>query len=268
MRVIETTKGLAFTYRDFQGRKYMSVNPYKGCEYGCGYCTARIPMRMAHPGCPWGDCVEVRSNIAAELEKRASISNPVFLSTMSDPYQPLEKKYGLTRSVLEILADKGVKTRIVTHSELILKDLDILRKMDDIEVGISLFSMNDSHVEIFESKLPMSDERIELIYRLKDNGIRTFLNIEPFLPEITPLRSLINVFADEVDFIRINSPKWKSGMVKRYLFDSIKVIAPEMYVRYTTKYLNGSKYFKELKATCGSDYPDINMEIDIDPCMR
>ncbi len=264
MRVIENHGETALASANFNGERYLLINPYKGCEYGCGHCSSKIPMRMAYPDFDWGGCVEVRNLLPAQLaKKRFSPGKKLYLSSLSDPYQPLEKKYKITRESLKAISEKDVRLRIITHSDLILRDLDIIKGMKDVEVGVSLFSMNDAHVSLIENGLPSSDDRIELIYNLKDNGIRTFLNVDPFLPEITPLKSLINVFIDEVDFIRVSSPKWNSNTVKKHLFDIIKIMEPEMFIRYKTRYLNNGDYFNEMKREYKKDCKYNKIEFNI-----
>ena len=108
-----------------------AVNPYIGCSHACAYCYARFMRRMGHPGEQWGSFVDVKVNaverLREETEKRST--GKVLLSSVTDAYQPLEEKYQLTRSCLEILLDHGFSVDILTKSNLVLRDLDLLQRL-------------------------------------------------------------------------------------------------------------------------------------------
>ncbi|HDS02287.1 MAG TPA: radical SAM protein [Firmicutes bacterium] len=237
------------TKKAFNGDSYYVLNPYKGCQYGCPHCTAQIPLCTAYPMKKWGGIVEVRNDIVGYVRKNSSrwAGRNIYLSSLGDPYQPAENKYKLTRALLEALASCDCSVRVITHSPLVIRDIDILSQMKDVSVGISLTTTNEFHAKLIEKNLPTSDERIETLYALSDSGIRTFLNIDPFLPEITPLFRLIDLFTDDVSFFRVAGPNWKATRVKRKLFDMLKAYEPELFVRYQTIYLKDNRYFQEIQ---------------------
>ncbi|HOO60608.1 MAG TPA: radical SAM protein [Candidatus Mcinerneyibacteriales bacterium] len=265
MKFVETSGVTPFTRALFQGEPYTVVNPYKGCQYGCSHCSAQIPTKTAYPGYRWGEIVEVREDILDSVEKNASrwAGKKIYLSSLGDPYQPAEKKYKITRGLLERLADIDCHVRLITHSDLVLRDLDVLKHMNNVHVGISLTTTNDFHVKLIEGKLPSSDERVETLYALGDSGITTFLNIDPFLPEITPLFRLIDLFNDDVSFFRIASPNWKANIVKKNLFELLKIYEPELFIRYQTIYLKNGKYYDEIRKKMNKNESSRSVEIDI-----
>ena len=122
------------------------INPYVGCQHACTYCYARFMKRFTKHKEPWGEFVDVKINAAdlllVEINKKRSGS--VWISGVCDPYQPLEAKYELTRKCLEILADHAWPVIIQTRSPLVLRDMDILREVPNIEVGFSIATADDS----------------------------------------------------------------------------------------------------------------------------
>ena len=119
-----------------------TVNPYLGCAHGCVYCYARFMVKFASLPAAWGGFVEVKTNAAEVLRKQIARSpgGLVSLSTVTDPYQSVEKKYGITREILIELADRGFPVSVLTKSDLVLRDADVLRRFprEDVEVGFSI----------------------------------------------------------------------------------------------------------------------------------
>ncbi|MBE0617498.1 MAG: radical SAM protein, partial [Proteobacteria bacterium] len=104
------------------------VNPYVGCAHACRYCYASFMKRFTGHAEPWGEFVDARVNAREVLERqvRRAPPGPVLLSTVTDPYQPAEERYRLTRAFLEVLLRSGFPVDVLTKSPLVLKDLDLL----------------------------------------------------------------------------------------------------------------------------------------------
>ena len=102
-----------------------AVNPYIGCEHGCVYCYARFMSRLGHRGEEWGSFVDVKVNAPQVLRAEAVRRKPgrVLLSSVTDPYQPVERRFKLTRSILRILLDYGYPIVVQTKSTLVLRDI-------------------------------------------------------------------------------------------------------------------------------------------------
>jgi DNA repair photolyase len=179
------------------------INPYVGCQHACSYCYARFMKRFSGHQEPWGDFVDVKINAADLLQaeiKRKKKGN-VWVSGVCDPYQPLEKKYELTRKCLEILVQNNWPVIIQTRSPLVLRDLDILKQAEDMEVGLSITTANDQIRKIFEPQAPSIPERLRAIDTIHCNGIRTYVMIAPILPEA---ENLVTALAGQVDYILID----------------------------------------------------------------
>ena len=160
------------------------INPYTGCQHGCSYCYARFMKRVTGHREPWGEFVDVKINAADLLreEIKKKKRGKVWVSGVCDPYQPLEAKYRLTRQCLEILARNTWPVIIQTRSPLVLRDIDIIKGGQDIEVGFSVTTGDDRIRKLFEPNAPPIEDRIKALDELHKAGIRTYAMIAPVLP--------------------------------------------------------------------------------------
>lgn len=161
-----------------------TVNPYIGCEHGCTYCYARFMKRYTRHKEEWGEFVDAKINAAnlLQLEIEKKRAGRVWVSGTCDPYQPLEKKYELTRKCLEILSKRTWPVTIQTKSPLVGRDLELLRKISSVEVGFTITTASEDVREIFEPNSPRVSERVETLEKLHSAGVRTFAMIAPLLP--------------------------------------------------------------------------------------
>ncbi len=188
------------------------INPYVGCEHGCSYCYARFMKRFAKHTEPWGEFVDVKVN-AAELlrvEIKKKKMGSVWISGVCDPYQPLESKYQLTRKCLRILAEYGWPVIIQTRSPLVLRDMDILKGSQNIEVGFSIATADDKIREMFEPRAPSTESRLKALDELHCSGIKTYAMIAPILPgaELLPRALAGKVSYVMVDRMNYNYADW------------------------------------------------------------
>jgi DNA repair photolyase len=176
------------------------INPYVGCQYNCTYCYARFMKRFTGHSEPWGQFVDVKINAVILLEKEILKKKPgrVWVSGVCDPYQPLERKYQLTRGCLEILAEADWPVTVQTRSPLVLRDMDILKSGEHFEVGLSITTADDSVRYLFEPSAPPIAERLRALDELHQAGIRTFAMLAPLLPGCEDLPDLL---AGKVDFV-------------------------------------------------------------------
>jgi DNA repair photolyase len=161
-----------------------SLNPYKGCDHGCRYCYAPNILRI--PRREWGEFVEVKRNIPRVLAKelKTKKKGTVGISVTTDPYQPLEEKYELTRLCLEQLARFDFPISIITKSPLVTRDLDLLSKFSDAEVGLTITTLNDHERGLLEPKAPSIESRINTLKKCNKNGIITYAFLGPLYPTI------------------------------------------------------------------------------------
>jgi DNA repair photolyase len=182
------------------------INPYTGCQHGCSYCYARFMKRVTGHREPWGGFVDVKVNapdlLRVEIQKKKR--GRVWVSGVCDPYQPLEAQYRLTRQCLEILVRHEWPVIIQTRSPLVLRDIDIIRNAQDIEVGLSVTTADDSIRKLFEPDAPPIPDRIHALEDLHNAGIRTYAMIAPVLPGAEGLAGLLKGKTDYVLIDRMN----------------------------------------------------------------
>lgn len=194
-----------------------SLNPYVGCYFGCRYCYASFMRRFTNHKEPWGEFVDVKINAPEVLEKEIQRAKPgrIMMSLVTDPYQPIEKRYELTRRCLQVFLKLGYKFEefslsILTRSALVLRDTDLLKRIPNLEVGLTVTTDNEAIRKIFEPKAHSIQSRIETLWRLKACGIKTYAFIGPMLP-MDPKRLTENLakVADRVLMDRMNYT-WKT----------------------------------------------------------
>jgi DNA repair photolyase len=196
-----------------------ALNPYVGCQHNCVYCYARFMKRFTGHKERWGEFVDVKIN-AAELlanETKKKKIGRVWISGVCDPYQPLERRYALTKRCLNILAEDSWPFTVQTKSPLVLRDIRILQRANDAEVGFTITTADERIRKIFEPGAPPSSKRIDALTNLHANGIRTFVMIAPILPGaeglVEALRGKVeNVLIDKLNYHYADSTYKKYGM--------------------------------------------------------
>jgi DNA repair photolyase len=180
-----------------------TINPYVGCEHGCAYCYARFIKRFTGHREDWGRFVDVKTNAGDLLrhEITRKQARRVWISGLCDPYQPLEKDYRVTRTCLEILAEHNWPVTVQTKSRLVRRDVDLLKKLHDVEVGFTITTASEKIREIFEPNASSIRERIETLEKLHGEGIKTFAMIAPLLPEA---EDLVTQLIGKVDHVLID----------------------------------------------------------------
>jgi len=163
---------------EMDGTGEYTANFYKGCSHGCIYCYA---PSLVHAERPWGSFVDAKVNAPEVLRRELSKARRgvVFLSSASDPYQPVEAKYRLTRRALEALLRKDFPVIILTRSPLVLRDLDLLKRFRWLRVGFSISSVPG---RFYEPGVAPVERRIETLRALDEAGIKTWVSMAPLVP--------------------------------------------------------------------------------------
>jgi len=199
------------------GVDFWSINPYIGCEFGCTYCYARYAHRYAverahdagklsddefrefrgpHGWEAFEQRIFVKEQLLGALEadlrryyRSGGPAAPLVIGTATDPYQPAERRFRLTRLILDRLARcEGLNVGVITKSPLIARDVDVLLRLqqrNDLEVYVSLITVDVSLIKRVEARSPMPAVRLRALQRLADAGIRAGLIVAPVLPGIT-----------------------------------------------------------------------------------
>ena len=194
-----------------------AVNAYVGCQHACVYCYAKFMKRFTGHQEAWGAFVDVKVNAAELLAKEIAKKKRgrVWISGVCDAYQPLERKYQLTRKCLEVLVRNEWPVRVQTKSPLVLRDLDILKQGRDVEVGFTITTADERMRKIFEPGAPPVMKRIEALMVLHRAGIRTFVMIAPLLPGADGLPELLKDSADHALVDRLNY-HYADAVYKKY----------------------------------------------------
>jgi DNA repair photolyase len=211
MHIIEITTKTALAKSKIPGISF-AINPYLGCGHGCRYCYAVFMRKYSHghEHARWGDFVEVKANIAGVLRKELAgkrRTDTAMLSSVCDPYQPVEAKYKLTRECILALREFGWGIDILTRSPLVLRDCGLLASSLDVCVGMSLPTDDDEVRKITEPHAPPIEARIATLKKLHEAGLRTWAFIAPMLP-MNPVR-LHELVSPHVDFIRIDALNYR-----------------------------------------------------------
>jgi DNA repair photolyase len=264
------------------GMPYWSINPYVGCAFGCAYCYARYahrylsernaaaseqaetiapdgpdatpPVPAMPPWLAFERRIFVKRNVPDVLRdalrhgsaRHAELARgeTLVIGTATDPYQPAERHFRLTRSVLETLADHaGLRIVIITKSALITRDIDVLRRLarhSRLTVHLSLITLDRDLARRLEPRAPTPDARIRALTRLAAAGIDTGINIMPVLPGITDspagIRALIQrVAAAGASHVNAGALRLQSEARKRYL-PFIEAEFPHLAARYRVAY--------------------------------
>lgn len=193
-----------------------SINPYIGCLHGCIYCYARFMGRFARHKEKWGEYLDVKINGVSVLEKdlrriKLTAKDVVLLSSVTDPYQPVERKYRLTRSILETLLKYQVSISILTKSTLVLRDIDLLIQFNNCEVGFTIITLNEQVSKVFEPRAPLPLKRLEALKVLHKHGIKTYVFIGPILPCFTNLKEIFRNIHGITDVVMAESLNIKCG---------------------------------------------------------
>ena len=193
-----------------------SVNPYQGCEHGCVYCYARPTHEYwgYSAGLDFESKILVKTNavqlLQKELSARSYVPKAILFSGNTDCYQPAEKKFEITRKMLHVLEDFNNPVGIITKNSLILRDLDILKRMSEKRqagVTISLTSMDEKTRRVLEPRTSSSYNRLKAIETLAKNGIPVRVNIAPIIPAVNDfeipelLKSASNAGAQDATYI-------------------------------------------------------------------
>jgi DNA repair photolyase len=295
---------------DITGMPFWSINPYVGCAFGCAYCYARYAHRWvieravsANPEVdalreafesmpPWlafERQIFVKQNAADALRKALRYGSDkhlklihgdrIGIGTATDPYQPAERRFGITRGILEVLAEhEGLRIFIITKSALVSRDADLLRRIarkNEINVHISLITLDRDLARKLEPRAPTPDARLRALSRLREYGVDAGINVMPVLPGITDhpdlLEPLVKAIADAgATRVAACALRLRSTARKRYL-PFIEAEFPALAPRYRATYERShavgdvyreglSRYFRKLCSRYGVHYGYIDDE--------
>ncbi len=231
------------------------INPYMGCVHSCIYCYARFMKRFTGHEEKWGHFIDVKINspdLIPENTKKYE-GKRIFISSVTDAYNPLEKKYRLTRKVLEKLIPLNPELGILTKSDLVLRDVDLLKQFKSCEVGLTITSLDDKIRKEIEPFTSSPEKRIEALKRLKQEGISAYVFIGPILPFITDWKEIIEKTKQFTDFYMFENLNVR-GSIWNSIKEWLKEKHPDLQEKYRQIYFSKSDYWdsveKEIESYC------------------
>lgn len=218
------------------------VNPYIGCNHGCVYCYAQFMSRFSgHSGKPWGSFIDVKrgGKLSGKLDGRS-----VLFGSVTDPYNPLEKKYRVTRDALERLLEQNtcMDVEILTKSPLVLRDVDLLKQFSNFRVGISLSTTDKKFARLTEAHTVSPKRRIDTVRELHTHGISVYVFVSPIFPYLSDWRGVtdsVSEYANQICFENLN-------LRANYRLDVLNLVR----VHYSDVYPQFSKIYSDKDCFC------------------
>jgi DNA repair photolyase len=165
-----------------------TLNPYSGCGFGCSYCYAAFFSRDPQRSASWGRWVEVKRNALEKLDRMRTplAGKAIYMSSVTDPYQPIERHLELVRGLLEALAEHQPRLVVQTRSPLVTRDVDVLQRFDHVRVNMTITTDSDAVRKVFEPMCPSNRARLAAITKVAASGIETCVTMTPLLPVERP----------------------------------------------------------------------------------
>lgn len=222
-----------------------SVNPYVGCTHGCKYCYASFMKRFTGHTEPWGTFLDVKH--------WPEIKNPqkyrgqrVVIGSVTDGYLPQEEQFRNTRKLLEQLKDSGAEILICTKSDLVIRDIDLLREMGKVTVSWSINTLDEDFRGDMDKAVSI-ERRIAAMKRVYDAGIRTVCFISPVFPGITDFEVIFQRVKDQCDLVWLENLNLRGGF-KQEILDYVAEKYPHLTSLYHAIYHQGDRsYFRALE---------------------
>ncbi len=219
-----------------------SVNPYVGCTHGCKYCYASFMKRFTGHAEPWGTFLDVKLWPEIKNPQRYA-GKELFLGSVTDPYLPQEEQYGRTRALLEQLQGSGEKLSIATKSDLILRDLDLIKAFPDARVSWSVNTLDEDFKNDMDNAVSIARRlaAMEAFYRA---GIRTTCFVSPIFPGITDAEAIIRRVKGQCHLIWLENLNLR-GSFKTVIMAYIQSTRPHLLPLYQEIYNSGNRSYWE-----------------------
>lgn len=209
------------------------INPYIGCQHGCIYCYAEFMIRFTgHKGDKWGTFLDVKDFDFNKIKPSKYGGKSILISSVTDPYIPLELKYKNTRKILQKLIGTKAHMIILTKSKHVIRDIDLFKKFENIEIGISICTLDKEIAKFLEPGASRPIERLNAIKELFDNGIKPYVFISPYFPGITNFREIIKESMDYTAYFMFENLNFRPHNIPRIL-NIIQQHFPELLPLYS-----------------------------------
>ena len=222
-----------------------SVNPYVGCTHGCKYCYASFMKRFTGHTEPWGTFLDIKHWPTIKNPKKYK-DQRVVIGSVTDGYLPQEKQVRNTRRILEQLKSSGAEILICTKSDLVLRDIDLLKEMGKVTVSWSINTLDEKFQADMDQAASIS-HRLEAMKQVYEAGIRTVCFISPVFPGITDFEKIFERVKDQCDLVWLENLNLRGGF-KQEILDYIQKCYPHLIPLYDEIYRKGDRsYFRSLE---------------------
>lgn len=220
-----------------------SVNPYTGCTHGCKYCYASFMKRFTGHTEDWGTFLDVK--IWPEIKNPGKYAGKeLFIGSVTDPYLPQEETFQRTRSLLMQLKGSGAKLSIATKSDLILRDLDLIKTFPDARVSWSINTLDETFRQDMDAAVSI-ERRLSAMETFHRAGIRTTCFISPVFPGITDVEAIIQRAREHCNLIWLENLNLR-GSYKPAIMNYIKEKYPKLFPLYQEIYTKGNRSYWEM----------------------
>ena len=222
-----------------------SVNPYVGCTHGCKYCYASFMKRFTGHTEPWGTFLDVKHWPIIKNPQKYK-GQRVVIGSVTDGYLPQEAQFRNTRKLLEQLKNSGAELLICTKSDLVLRDLDLLKEMGKVTVSWSINTLEEAFQADMDNAVSV-ERRLDAMKQVYDAGIRTVCFISPVFPGITDFEAIFHRVKEQCDLVWLENLNLR-GAFKQEILDYIKSKYPQLAPLYHAIYTEGDRsYFRDLE---------------------
>lgn len=222
------------------------VNPYVGCTHACKYCYASFMKRFTNHPEPWGEFLDVKHWDKIKNPKKYA-GRELFIGSVTAPYNPQEEVYGRTRTLLTELQGSGAKLSIATKSDLILRDLDLIKAFPDARVSWSINTLDNIFKDDMDKAVSI-ERRLAAMKAFNKAGVRTTCFISPIFPAITGVKAIIGQAKGYCNLIWLENLNLR-GNYKAVIMDYIAEKYPNLLSFYQAIYNRGNRsYWENLDA--------------------
>lgn len=220
-----------------------SVNPYIGCTHGCKYCYASFMKRFTGHSEPWGSFLDVKRWPKIKDPKKYA-GKELFIGSVTDPYLPQEEFYERTRELLMQLKGSGAKISIATKSDLILRDLDLIKDFPDARVSWSINTLDEAFRSDMDNAVSI-ERRLDAMETFYRAGVRTTCFVSPIFPGITDAEAIIRRVKDQCNLIWLENLNLRGGY-KKAIMDYIENTHPQLIPLYRDIYSGRDRSYWEM----------------------
>lgn len=240
MNVSEVQVKNLFTKSKLPDADYV-CNPYIGCTHKCMYCYAEFMKRFTNHNEDWGDFIDIKKVSSVKLPKFKE-GQTILISSVTDPYNHLEKKHEATKRILMELIGTKANVEILTKSALVVRDINLIKRFSNIKVGISMNTLDDIFRKDTEPFASSVEDRLNALYKINQEGINTYVFVSPIFPGLCDYESIIKKVHQYTDYICFENLNLR-GSYKTRVLTYIKNTRNDLLPLYNNIYNNNDNSY-------------------------